>query len=577
MTETLTRTFQLDRAKSSGNIFPVVLTTEAPVPRDFGYEILDMTRLDLSRAPLPLCESHDTRTLNIGVVENLHVDGTKLRGTIRLGQSARAAELAADMHAGIVTSVSIGYQASDPIKAGEQDGIPVYRFAALIFEASLVSVPADIAAGINRSHRKITMETQTQTRAEQEETRRISTIEALAEKYETPQLAIRAIAAGDSIETFNKAALKEIDARNERCRRESQSDFYQNAGVPADTSKYGRAMGDYSLLRLLRGLSDPKQMQEAGLEQEISLDMQRQLGRRTQGVLMPFEALQMHRAVTVGGEAASLVGTDHMSGSFVDVLRNSSRIMSLGPRVLRGLIGNVDIPRKTSGGTAYWIAADDSDALTESDLAFDQIGLSPKTLGGAVSVSHKALIQSSPDMEMLLRQDLADLVASEIDLKALQGSGSSNQPLGVLATTGIGLVDFVGANPTYAELVEMESDLPDALSEARTIAWLMNGAMRKTLKTTAKQFSGVEGNFALGDDGRLCGQRAYRTGNMPTGKILIGDWSQLMVAFWGGIELASDPYGSNFLKGSVTVRVLADVDIAVRHPEAFVVGWQATP
>ena len=62
---------------------------------------------------------------------------------------------------------------------------------------------------------------------------------------------------------------------------------------------------------------------------------------------------------------------------------------------------------------------------------------------------------------------------------------------------------------------------------------------------------------------------------MTSGYILLGNWQHLLVGFWGGIEIMADPYGSNFLKGSVTVRVLADVDINVRHAGAFVEGHNA--
>jgi len=55
----------------------------------------------------------------------------------------------------------------------------------------------------------------------------------------------------------------------------------------------------------------------------------------------------------------------------------------------------------------------------------------------------------------------------------------------------------------------------------------------------------------------------------------LGNWQHLMVGFWGGVEIDADPYGSNFLKGSITVRVLADIDIGVRHPGAFSVGFNA--
>ena len=121
MTENCTRTLTIDRAHSkAGNTFPVTLSTETPYLREYGWEILDHARADLSRAPLPLIESHDHNTLNVGIVDGLRVEGDKLRGEIRLGKTARAKELSEDIKAGIVRNVSIGYQVTDGHEEGER-------------------------------------------------------------------------------------------------------------------------------------------------------------------------------------------------------------------------------------------------------------------------------------------------------------------------------------------------------------------------------------------------------------------------------------------------------------------------
>ena len=217
MNETLTRTFTLDRAKAKGDTFPAVATTEAPVRRHFGYEVLDMSRMDLSRAPLPVIESHDQSKLNIGLFENVHIDGDKLRGTIRLGKSARAREVAEDIREGIVRSVSVGYEAFDPIEDGEIDDEPVYRFASRIHELSLVAAPADPNAGIYRSKGTTTMETEKQYTDEE---LRTESIRQAAERFDLQELGCRAIDEKWSVQRFNDAALEVVASRNER-RRET--------------------------------------------------------------------------------------------------------------------------------------------------------------------------------------------------------------------------------------------------------------------------------------------------------------------------------------------------------------------
>ena len=425
------------------------------------------------------------------------------------------------------------------------------------------------------------MENQTP-RQNSDETNRVQAIREMGDLHGLESLALAAIAEGLSLADFNRRALDAVSTRNDNARTDVRDTGERStprhapnhyAGMPCDTSAYGRSMDNYSLLRVLRGISDPRALGEAGLELEISSDMQRVLGRRSKGILIPYEALQQ-RAVTKAGSGGNLVGTDHLAGSFIDVLRNSSVVMSLGPTVLRGLQGDVSIPRKTSGASASWIAGDDADSITPSDVALDEVSLAPKTVGGAVTFSHKLVVQSSPDIESMVRQDLADLIASEIDLKAISGTGASNQPRGILATTGISVLDFAADDPTYAELVLMETAIANANADRGNLSWLMNPAMAAALKTTPKQGSGVEGNFILAD-GRALDIPALRTANVPAGRLILGNWQHLMVGFWGGVEIDADPYGSNFLKGSITVRVLADIDIGVRHPGAFSVGFNA--
>ena len=168
-----------------------------------------------------------------------------------------------------------------------------------------------------------------------------------------------------------------------------------------------------------------------------------------------------------------------------------------------------------------------------------------------------------------MRQDLADLIASEIDIKAINGTGASNQPTGVLATTGINAASYVnGGDPSYDDIVGLETLICEDNADGNTMAYLTTPTLAGQFKTLPRQASGVEGNFAW-QDGRMNDIRAFKTGNMAAGTVLLGNWRDLLVGFWGGIAIEVDPYGTNFLKGSVTARILADVDIAVRHAVAF--------
>lgn len=147
----LTRDLMLDTcaADNAARRVPAVLSTEFAVDRDGYSEILEHIAgaIDLSRAPLPLLEQHTHGSLNIGIVENITLDGRTLRGEVVFGNSVRAGELWPDVRDGVVRSLSIGYLVQDQRVAGET--VRVTRWQP--FEVSLVSVPADPGAGLFRS------------------------------------------------------------------------------------------------------------------------------------------------------------------------------------------------------------------------------------------------------------------------------------------------------------------------------------------------------------------------------------------------------------------------------------------
>jgi HK97 family phage prohead protease len=138
--------------------FPVSVSSENPVPRrdwqtgQVFEEVLSHARgaVDLSRAPLPVLESHDRSKVNVGIVSNLKLDGGRLRGELVLGASQRAQELADDIGAGIVTGLSVGYTVTEEKRDEEKKLITATRWTP--YEVSIVSVPADVSVGIGRSH-----------------------------------------------------------------------------------------------------------------------------------------------------------------------------------------------------------------------------------------------------------------------------------------------------------------------------------------------------------------------------------------------------------------------------------------
>ena len=99
---------------------------------------------------------------------------------------------------------------------------------------------------------------------------------------------------------------------------------------------------------------------------------------------------------------AGAVGQDFRAGDFIDALRNSSSVMSAGATLLRGLEGDVKIPKKTGTSTAAFVSSEGT-AVAESEMAIGSVTLSPKTLGCFTDVTRQLLTQSSLDVYLNLK------------------------------------------------------------------------------------------------------------------------------------------------------------------------------
>ena len=278
---------------------------------------------------------------------------------------------------------------------------------------------------------------------------------------------------------------------------------------------------------------------------------------------------------TAGGHT---VATNLLAQSFIDMLVNAMVVMTLGPTMLRDLNGNVAIPRQTGGATAFWVA--ENGAPTESQQAFDQVTLSPKTVGAFTDYSRQLLLQSSIDVEGFVRMDLARTLALAIDLAAINGSGASNQPRGVLNTSGIGSVagGTNGAAPTWDNIVDLESAVANVNAALGNLAYLTNTKARGKLKRT-QMFSGTNGIPVWALDNTLNGYRTAVSNQVPSNlvkgasgavcsAIVFGNWSDLLIGMWGGLDVLVDPYTGGSA-GTVRVIALQSIDTTVRHPESF--------
>jgi HK97 family phage major capsid protein len=352
----------------------------------------------------------------------------------------------------------------------------------------------------------------------------------------------------------------------------------------------------YSLLKAIRQ-SDPSNKNERldGLEAEVHQELLKEraragLDREVRGALIPWdlpidlEAARSfaarngveRRDVTITTGAGALQTT--VRTTLIELLRNKAIVFSLGARRLTGLVGTVVLPRQSGTTTMYWIT--EGNAPTESNPTIDNISLVPKTVGGFTDFSRKFLMQTGMDAEMFVREDLTTSLALEIDRVAINGSGSGAEPTGILQNSGITTLALGtnGAAPTWDAVVQLEEGVAVANADLGTLAYLTNSKVRSKLKRT-QLFTGTNGMPIWDGDGELNGYRAAASQQVPSNlvkgtsgavcsAIIFGDWSQLIVGFWSGVDVLVDPYTGG-TAGNVRVVTLQDADVKVRHNESF--------
>lgn len=575
----------------------IAFSSEEPYDRYFGTEVLSHNpeSVDLSRllTGAAVLVNHDTDD-QIGVVESARIDGDKVgRAVIRFSKSARGQEIFQDVQDGIRQLVSVGYMVNKyetTERKGQSDLVMVTKWTP--YELSLVAIPADATVGVGRSVEPPKPEVQTthvkesvmttevdvkpdapafdanaeRTKIRTEEARRRSMIDAIADRHDVAELAKQAVSEGWDIATMNEKALEVVGERNNAARAKSKHDGNVDLS-PKDEKRF-------SMLRLMDAIAHPNDrtsQQRAGFELEVSAEAVRAFGSdfKCRGQFVPEILLGGRRDLSAGTatDGAELVAANLLAGSYIEVLRNTMVTAKAGITMLSGLVGNVDIPRQTAGAASTWISAEDADA-TEGEAQFDQVSLTPKDLACYTEVTRRLLMQSTPAIEGIVMRDLAIAQALGIDLAVLYGSASSGQPRGIKNQTGVNTLDLAAAAPTYAEIVQIVKKVLEDNALVGNCSWLISPAGWEDLCTTPKQGSGVEGNFILGDNGKIAGYDWQVSNQVTAEEYFFGDFSQVLLGEWGGLEINVDPYTSS-LKGKIRYITFKTVDVAVRQPTAF--------
>ena len=567
---------------------------------------------------------HDTGD-QVGVVESSTIDGDrKGRATVRFGKGARASEIFQDVKDGIRRLISVGYRVNKMVTEKVVKGHETLRATSWMpLEISIVSVPADTSVGVGRADatqfetviensedmkRSLLLETMPAltapaggggtpapavnieiiraeaATAERTRTREINaTADRLGEHVPgIRDLAGEAIEKGWDLNEFRRQAFEKVPG----VKPIAAKDMDPNLGMPErDIQKYSIRKAILCAIEgKMSGLEG--EMHTEGVRHYAKTGTQRQVGTPN-SVLIPFDVLaysqrdQLTGTASIGG---NLVATNLLAGSFIDILRARMMVARLGATYLPGLVGNVAIPRQNGAATLYW-AASEAGATTESTLTFDQVTMSPKQATARVDYSYLTLLQTTPGVEGLIRNDLANIISIGIDLACLHGSGSSGQPTGIASVSGIGSVagGTNGAQVAYSHVLALEKAVAVANADMGALAYLSNPKVRNTLKQTytnatygeipvwgkgSEALIGEVNGYPAAVTNQVSSALTKGTSTTVCSATFFGNWQDLLIAQWGGLEILVNPY-TQAANRVYELYAYQALDVNVRHPESF--------
>ena len=614
--------------------YPIVMASETPVRRNtwggWYYEVLDLGTLNHQRLQngLPVLVNHDANQ-RAGVVTAFRIDSSKLRGDIRFSTTPFAREVQQEVDDETLKGCSIGYIVNeyarsedlDPEDDEDEDYLGTFRTADWeVYEVSLTPIEADVASGVGRSADQKT-----------HPVRLRGAVTPPANGTERNHTMPEPIVVGEDqmkVERARTAGIAELQRRYpEQLKQEDIARFISDGASINDVKAFvvdsqverqakvaasqkplmnEREAKQYSFQRAIASMV-PDAKVEAGFEREVSDTYAKKLGRSADGMLVPtgeklFEltAEEQERRLSMQQRAGLVAGIPAAGGatvatnlySFIDLLRPALRLRDLGATFMPGCTSNFAMPKQLSDVGFNWGGENPGVDNVDIDPSFGQVAFSPKQAIASTSWSRRLVIQSSIDIESLIRTALIREAAIGIETAALNGpSGSTTTPQGLLNTSGINLL-VMGANggtPNYGAWTALMNDIAAQNAELGTMAYLTTPEIRDTAMNQPQLNNTIsKAIWTIGPDGKgtVAGQNAEvsnllpKNGTKGTGTglhpIIYGYWPALIIAEFGAMDVIVNPY-TRMRQATIDIAATFLVDANVTYPVAFSVIKDALP
>lgn len=525
------------------------------------------------------------------------VENRKLGGTVEFCSGVRAKEIAEDAARGLRRNVSVGYRvdASSYRLDGDKDGIPVVRAMSWMpYEASFEPVPADPTVGVGRAAATVEAKPPAQGapavahdngKTESKESRNmdpkdVAKLFARAAEFGVPAADVEKLIVDGKGRAELDALIVErqaVEVKELKAKAVKPSDKHM-AVVDAqplggDKKTEQQIVRKYSVMNVLRhaaGISADVfgNKVDVGFEREIDQECRKAGMGSVRGgqFLIPHAALAK-RDFTVSGTSSASVASNLYAGDFIDLLRTRYVMGQLGVRFMTGLAGNVAIPKMTAGNTGYWVA--ESGDITESQPTLGQVTGTPHTCGVMTDISRRLLLQSTPDAESMVRDEITQRIARTVQIAVFQGTGADGQPSAITTATGINNPSVTQGTPTFAELLGFPGNIMSDNAEVDGQKWAFTGEVWQKLAATFTDGT-AKAEHVLDWKSRTClGFPYFVSEDVGANSAFFGDFSTIVVGVWGaGLDLNLDT-ATLSSSGGLRIVGLQDVDVMVRLGQAL--------
>lgn len=312
----------------------------------------------------------------------------------------------------------------------------------------------------------------------------------------------------------------------------------------------------FSLVRAIRNIANNQTLNDVDAAVIAAGNKEaRKAGLSVQGqIQLPTET---RAAVTVTAEGEDVVATDLYD--ILTPLRAKNVLAQAGAKFMGNLVGNVQVPVMSKSNVTW-----EGEVASAKDGAgsFSHVTLSPKRLTAYVDISKQMIAQDSVDVENAIRTDLVNAINSKIEETILgNAAGSNTQPEGIFKTiVPTSVSDFAGICGKEAEIEDA-----NVIGECK---YILSNKAKAALRSMAKSSKSTQ---LVYENGSVDGTQALNTSNVAGKNYVYGDFSNLAIGSWGGVDLTVDPY-TKAADGQIRLVVNMYVDAQVLRPEAFTTG-----